>query len=440
MLSVKHKINKLKSINKSIQSNKTIKQFNNKVENTLGYSTKHIIIGLISVAISLYVCLRIYRWYFNISEFTNNNNNTNNNNTNNNNNNNTNTNESNDKINYLNSGTIVPNMKRPFLNLYAVMKDGSEKTTNIVFITHHFTRDDCETDYNKFKNEGIHFLGLSSYSEFPGKITNPHDVLNDHNHKAYSYNYFDLTRGWCSVFQNNINQQIFPKGFPMIQCAESDFAKFKTHLPDPSVKKEYDFIYICLKDGDRKEGDKDCPQTWQATIRSYPQAKQFLDLMCKKYKLRGLLIGRIGCEMPPNCHQLMDLTDFQEYSTFIKNYNKCRFIFIPNYAEASCRVCTEAMCFNLPVLMNKNILGGWNYINNETGEFFDTNNIDTFEPILDKFIKKLNNNEYTPREWFIKNYGEINSGNKLMDFVKSVFKEDELNMKYDDIQYMKPGI
>ena len=73
-------------------------------------------------------------------------------------------------------------------------------------------------------------------------------------------------------------------------------------------------------------------------------------------------------------------------------------------------------------------------------EFFDTNNLDTFEPVLDKFIKKLNNNEYTPREWFIKNYGKYNSGKKLMDFVKSVFKEDELNIKFDEIEYMKPGI
>ena len=408
------------SIRKSI---KYVKQIDTQIEKNVGYSTKHIIIGFITVMITLYVSIRIYRWYYNISidsSISNGSNNDNNN-------------------NYRISGN-VPTMKRPFLNLYTVMKDGTEKASNIVFITHHFTRDDCETDYNKYKSEGILFLGLSSYSQFPAQIVNPHDVLNDPKHKAYSYDYFKLTRGWCSVFREPINQQIFPKDFPRIQMAESDFANYEQHLPDPSIKKEYDFIYICLKDGDRKEGDEDCPLAWQAEIRSYSQAKKFIDLMCKKYKLKGLLIGRIGCEMPPNCHQLMELTDFQEYSTFIKNYNKCRFIFVPNYAEASCRVCTEAMCFNLPVLMNNNILGGWNYINEKTGEFFDTNNIDTFEPILDKFMKKLNNNEYTPREWFIKNYGKYHSGEKLFNFVKSVFKEDELNIKYDDIQYMKPGI
>jgi hypothetical protein len=321
------------------------------------------------------------------------------------------------------------------------MKDGSEKATNIVFITHSFTRDDCETDYNKFKKQGIHFLGLSSYSEFPGKITNPHDVLNDPNHKAYSYNYFELTRGWLTVFREEINQKIFPKDFPRINLAESDFGNYEQHQPDPSVKKEYDFIYVCLKDGDRKEGDNDCPQGWQFFIRQWSKAKLCLDIMCKKYKLKGLLIGRIGCEIPSNCHQLMELTDFQEYSTFIKNFNKCRFIFCGSMRDASPRTVTEGICFNLPILMNKNILGGWQYINDSTGEFFDPDNIENgFEPVLDKFVKKLNNNEYTPREWFIKNYGKYHSGEKLLNFVKSVFKEDELNVKYDEVQYMKPGI
>jgi len=409
------------NISKSI---KYAKQIDTKIEKNVGYSTKHIIIGFITVIVALYVCMKLYRWYFKTSSFSNDNSNSNND----------------ENIDYSKSGTVEV-MKRPFLNLYAVMKDGTEKATNIGFITHSFTRDDCETDYNKLKKQGIHFLGMSSYSEFPGKITNPHDVLNDPKHKAYTYNYFDLTRGWCSVFREEMNKKTFPNGFPRINCAESDFSNFDQHQPDPSVKKEYDFIYVCLKDGDKKEGDKDCPNGWQSAIREWSKAKKCLDIMCNKYKLKGLLIGRIGCEIPATCHQLMELTDFQEYSTFIKNYNKCKFIFIPNYAEASCRVCTEAMAFNLPVLMNSNILGGWHYINNETGEFFDNNKIENdFEPILDKFVKKLNNNEYKPREWFIKNYGKYNSGKKLLDFVKSIFKEDELNIKYDEVQYMKPGI
>ena len=395
----------MKNMNPMINMNpiKKIKEFNLQIEETIGYSLKHIIIGLITIIVILWVIITIYKQHFMVVTG--------------------------------NTNKQIPTMKRPFLNLYAVKKDGTEVLTNIVFITHSFTRDDCEVDYNKYKADGMHFLGLSSYSEFPGQITNHHDVLHDPKHKAYTYDYFKLTRGWCSVFREEINKTIFPKDFPRIQMGESDFAKYKTHLPDPSVKKEYDFLYICLKDNDK------CEDGWQSKIREFQTAKKIIDIMCKKYKLKGLLIGRIGCEVPPSCHQLMELTDFQEYATFIKNFNKCKFLLCTSMLDASPRTVSEGMCFNLPILMNKNILGGWQYINDKTGCFFDPNNIENdFEPMLDKFMTKLNNNEYTPRDWYIKHYGEHNSGLKLLNFVKSVFKENELNIKYNDIEYMKPGI
>ena len=90
--------------------------------------------------------------------------------------------------------------------------------------------------------------------------------------------------------------------------------------------------------------------------------------------------------------------------------------------------------------MTKDIIGGWHYINDQTGEFVDLYNFDSFEKTLAKFLKKLENNEYQPRDWFIKNYGKYNSGKKLLKFVQEVFKEDELNFKYNEIDYLKPGI
>jgi hypothetical protein len=374
------------------------------IEETTGYSTKHILIGLVTVLVvigTLYWLICKYKTHYGVNFKT---------------------------------GEIVPVMKRPFLNLYVVKKDGSEVASNIIFITHSFTRDDCEELYNEYKSKGAQFLGLSSYSEFPGPISNPHDVLHDPKHKAYSYDYFKLTRGWLSCFREENNLKWFPKDFPRIQLGESEFGNFEQHLPDPNVKKEYDFIYLCLKDNEQ------CTDGWQSTIRRFDIAKKLLDIMCKKYKLKGLLIGRINCEIPANCHNLMELTDFQEYSKFITNFNKCKFILTCSEADAGPRSLTEAMSFNLPCLVNKKILGGWQFVNDETGEFFDPDNLDTFEPILDKFLKKLNNNEYKPRQWFIDNYGKYNSGKKLKEFVQSVFKEDELNFKYEDVDYMKPGI
>ena len=292
----------------------------------------------------------------------------------------------------------VPNMKRPFLNMWGVRHDGSEFLVNIVFITHPFTRDECIVQYNEAKGKGCHFLGLSSYSNYPGLVENEHDILHDPNNKAWTdYDYFELTRGWLSCFREENNKKWIKEGHPLINMTESEFANYETHKPDPSVKKEYDFIYVCLKDGDRKPEDKDCPDGWQSTVREFKKAKKLMDIMCKKYKMHGLLIGRIGCEPPPNCHQLMELTDFMEYNTFIKQYNKCKFLFLPNRIEAAARVQTESMCYNLPALVNKDILGGWQFVNDKTGEFMDIDNLEEFEKTLDNFLNKIKTiqNEHT---------------------------------------------
>ena len=82
-------------------------------------------------------------------------------------------------------------MERPFLNIY----DQNDRMLNIVFITHHFTRDDCIENYTKASTQGIKFIGMSSYCEFPAIISNPHDVLHDPKHKAYDYDYYKLTKG-----------------------------------------------------------------------------------------------------------------------------------------------------------------------------------------------------------------------------------------------------
>ena len=340
-----------------------------------------------------------------------------------------------------NNDNNVVVMKRPFLNLWGVRKNNTEFLTNIVFITHPFTRDECIIQYNEAKNKGIYFLGLSSYSEFPGPISNTHDILHDSKNDAWTkYNYFKLTRGWCSCFRPELNYKWIPSGVPIANIAESDFANYDIHKPDPNVKKEYDFIYICLKDGDKKPEDKDCPNAWQGQIRRWDIAKQILDIMCTQFKLKGLLIGRIGCELPPQCHQLMETTDFLQYSDFIKQYNKCKFMLNCSENDASPRVLSENMCYNNPILVNKNILGGWQYVNDNTGAFFDPDNLQTFPHILEQFLYKLHNNKFTTREWIIQNYGKINSGKTLKQFTQTIFKQNELNFKFEDVEYLKPGI
>jgi hypothetical protein len=314
-------------------------------------------------------------------------------------------------------------MKRPFLNI----KDNKGNLTNFVFITHPFSRDECIIQYNEAKDAGMKFIGISSYCDFPALISNPHDVLSDKNHKAWTYNYFDLCLGWAYCFRNPAQYGIpdSSTGYPQILLSESDFAKYNFHKPDSSITKEYDFLYVCLKDNDK------CDPGWQSYNRNWEQAEKCLNIMCNKFHLKGLLIGRIGCKIPGGCHTL---TDFMKYNKFIKQYNKCRFVFVPNSLDASPRVLTEAICYNLPVLCNSKILGGWKYVTPEVGEQFNVTEND-FEDVLTKFLSKFNT--YKPREFYIREYNEEKQGKRLLEFVKECVGTESVS---DDIEYLVPGI
>ena len=98
-------------------------------------------------------------------------------------------------------------------------------------------------------------------------------------------------------------------------------------------------------------------------------------------------------------------------------------------------VLTEALASDVPALLNKNILGGWKYINNETGEFFTDEN--DLEPAVEKMMKKINENKYKPRAYFVKNYSIINSGKKLKKFLYNNYG-DRLNIDARNVDYVKP--
>ena len=126
-----------------------------------------------------------------------------------------------DNINYNKDLT----MDRPFLHIY----DSNGKKTNIVFITHPFSRKDLFEKYQEAVNEGYYFLGISSYIDFPGlispdgkrRISNPYDAMYDTEHIAWDYNYFELVKGWCHCFRNP--ELYIPDEVPKLLLSESDF-------------------------------------------------------------------------------------------------------------------------------------------------------------------------------------------------------------------------
>lgn len=63
-----------------------------------------------------------------------------------------------------------------------------------------------------------------------------------------------------------------------------------------------------------------------------------------------------------------------------------------------CRVIVEALSLNIPIVVNRHILGGWKYVNQYTGEFFtDENDVVSVFTRLRSADRAA---ELFPREWF----------------------------------------
>lgn len=275
------------------------------------------------------------------------------------------------------------------------------------------------------------YLGITSYLEFPFTPTNPKDKyidikdLHNKNKEKDKYNpnyydmYLDICEGWLHCFRN-------PKKYidtkkPLALISESDFINYKKIKPDKSIKKKYDYIYSCPKVNSNSGCDD-----WVSYNKNWELGKKCVKIM-SDIGLKGLLVGRKGCDVPKNC----DTTGWVEYSKMLKLYQEAKFVFLPNEADASPRVLSECLSLNIPCLINKNILGGWKYVNNKTGQFFtDENDIKKNVNII---MKNLPN--YSPRQYIINNYGPINSGKKLKTFLFNNFR-NKLNVKENNVKYV----
>jgi len=266
----------------------------------------------------------------------------------------------------------------------------------------------------------LYFCGISSYLEFPDKIPNPHE---DRFHEERGHDYLKMVDAWIHCFRQP-SPALLNSGLPLLLSSEADLKDCHGYYkPDPTIKKEYDFIYICLDDDTEK-----CAPGWQSYIRNWDLAKKCLEVMCEQFHLKGVIVGRTKCEFTSKCNGIVKTLPFLEFHEFQREIQKCRFIFVPNVSDASPRVITESMCYNLPALVNYSIVGGWHNIHpGVTGEFF-TNEVDV-SVALNKIL--TNYNSYTPRKWYCENRGQEISGKIIAEFLEDNYPDINCkDMKY----------
>ena len=256
----------------------------------------------------------------------------------------------------------------------------------------------------------------------------PSNPFEDFKENFKKFKYKEICEGWIHGFRDPDNY--FPPDLPLLFASESDWIDCHVSKPDKTQEKIYDFIYICLKVDEKKTLCDD----WATYNKNWKLAKKCLDVFCNKHKLKGLLIGRKGCELPNGC-SYMESTNILKHSELQKMYCKAKFIFLPNEKDASPRVLTEALACDVPCLVNKNILGGWKYVNDKTGVFFNDEN--DISNSVDELLNGIKNNQYSPRDYYVKNYSVENSGKVLKEFLYKHWG-DKINIPKDQVKYVSP--
>jgi len=307
----------------------------------------------------------------------------------------------------------IPTVSFPFKNTF----DDQGNKLNVILISAPFRTEEDEQKYKEYKKQKLLFCGISSYLDFPNPIHNPYE---DRFHVDRGHDYISMVDAWLNCFRiPSYLQRI--QSLPNILLTEADL-KDTSVLPEP-VEKEYDFLYCCLPDDDQ------CKPGWQSYNRNWELAKRCLEIMCRDFHLRGVLVGRQNCEFSQQCNGIVKVHPFLPYHEFQAELKKSKFLFVPNISDASPRVITEAICYDMPVLVNQDILGGWhNVIPGVTGEFFKDEND------ISQQLNKILSNPYRPREWYQQNRGKTISGKVLAQFLIEHFPDlNNKNMEYATI-------
>lgn len=103
-----------------------------------------------------------------------------------------------------------------------------------------------------------------------------------------------------------------------------------------------------------------------------------------------------------------------QWLEFLARLAHARFLFVPNVLDASPRVLTEALCLDIPVVVNRRILGGWKYVNVFTGVFFDG------EDDVVAAVRRCLAAPISPRRWFQAHHGPYHAGRRLLALLRSL--------------------
>ena len=248
-----------------------------------------------------------------------------------------------------------------------------------------FETPEAEAVFQELLRKGRKVIGVSSYQNFPKLTCNPYQNTGypRKTEDLFLTKYGSRVILWCHCFRDPAH--FIPISIPYLLYSETDQYPHTQNLLSLNTPKTYD-CFVSMPAGE-----------WNAWIRGLPVLQRWLTYMAEEMHLKILVCGT---DRRNDFSPLIDVIDFQPWSSFLKAMSSAKFLLNAAGHDASPRIILEAIGLGLPVLVNENILGGWKYVNQYTGEFFCPE-----EPIGQKirdFVSKVPH--FRPREWLCENF------------------------------------
>jgi hypothetical protein len=236
---------------------------------------------------------------------------------------------------------------------------------------------------------GARFAGMSSDMSFPGLDAKD------------SIDYTALCEVWCHCFRDP--ERRLPPNAPRTLLSASDFTDYvrvTREAANGAAAPDYDFVYIGATDA------------WKQEAKGWPLALRCLPALCGEFGLRGLLVDtpREGVPLLPT----ITLVPRLPWGRLLSLLASARFLFVPNELDASPRVIAEALSLDVPIVVNRRILGGWKYVTSRTGVFFDSER--DVVGAADSCLR----GSWSARAWFRSHHGPYLAGRRLLRLLREV--------------------
>ena len=240
-------------------------------------------------------------------------------------------------------------------------------------------------------------VGISSYGFYP--FINELDCLHNDRSSVLKSNEMQSILKQVDCWLTCSSEPI-PYDIPQLMFSQSDCQYMNANTAPKGLVKKYDVIY---------NSGSDCE------FHQYHKNWNLAKACFQKMSDAGLTVLVIGRNAPAG-FDLPNVTykPYLNWYEFLDTIEESRVLFVPNVSDASPRILTESLCKGTPILVNKHIFGGWKYVNDCTGAFFESQD----DVIIQ--LHQVLNASCDPRKWFLDTYypnGESIKLKELKEFI-----------------------